>query len=274
MNTNRSQEFFAQAVSFLQRNVYRAALVGLGLGAATGARAQVGSINSAVIQQHVFNDIPGATFTGVNQYPSLILLSDQLVSAPTGFANRDVWQFSNNGTSAYQFQHNDYFQASLTLDLVGTPITPRKEGGFLFSTASNGDIQFIVDTDGHEVVQFGGISFWSFSANNGLQYNSGANITLGLTYFQDGNGKNALEFSANGINSPVFEFGPSVGSGALDIGDGSTLGGYLQVVNDPANPANGGTAIFENISISAVPEPGTLALLGLGAGALLLRRRR
>jgi hypothetical protein len=250
-----------------------AALIGCGIVSATSTFAQVSSINSAVIQSRVFNDVPGAVFTGVNNYPGSISLSEVGVGAATGFANRDQWRFSNNGSTPYSFQHNDYFNASMTLNLTGTPITPRKEGGFLFSTASDGDIQFIVNTDGHEVVQFGGISFYSFSANNGLTYNSGQPITLGMSYFLDGNGKNALQFFANGIGSPIFEFGPTVGSGALDIGDGSTLGGYLQVVNDPNNASNSGSALFSNITIS-VPEPSSAALLGLGALTIFLRRRR
>ena len=222
----------------------------------------------------VYNDVPGATFTGVNTYPSQISLSEQGVSKTIGFANRDVWQFSNNGGgSAYQFQNGDYFQASFDLTLTGNPITPRKEAGFLFSTANDGDIQFIVDTDGHEVVQFGGISFYSFNATPfGMTYNSGDLIKLGLDYFLDANSKNALQFFANGNASPVFEFGPTVGSGALDIGNGSTLGGYFQIVNDPNNPSNGGSAVFQNITI--VPEPSTVALVSLGLIALGLQKRR
>ena len=221
----------------------------------------------------VFNDVPGATFTGVNTYPSQISLSEQGVSKTSGFANRDVWQFSNNGGgSAYQFQNGDYFQASFDLTLTGNPITPRKEAGFLFSTANDGDIQFIVDTDGHEVVQFGGISFYSFNATPfGMTYNSGDLIKLGLDYFLDANSKNALQFFANGNASPVFDFAAGAG-----IGNGSTLGGYFQIVNDPANPANSGTAVFQNISIvpAPVPEPSTLVLLSAGILPLLLRRRR
>src|SRR5690348_2088758 len=55
-------------------------------------------INSAVIHSRVFNDYPGATFTGVNNYPSLISLSEANVVGPSGFANRDDWRFSSNGT--------------------------------------------------------------------------------------------------------------------------------------------------------------------------------
>jgi hypothetical protein len=78
---------------------------------------------------------------------------------------------------------------------------------------------------------------------------------------------NALQFSANGVYSPVEDFG--VGAG---IGAGSTLGGYYQIQTDANNPANAGQALFSDISIS-VPEPSTLAFLGLGMVTLLLRRR-
>ena len=251
-----------------------ATMAGLCLVAASGAYAQVSTINSAIVNPRVWNDEPGATLTTAALYPAVIAFDESHVSGATGFANRDTWQFSNNGgTSAYQFQNGDYFNASMTLQLSGSPTSPRKEAGFLFSTANAGDIQFIVNTDGHEVVQFGGISFFSFNAAPfSMTYNSGNLITLGLNYFLDtATGNNALQFFANGNASPVFDFASGAG-----IGNGSTLGGYFQIVNDPANPANSGTAVFQNISIvpAPVPEPSTLVLLGAGILPLLLRRRR
>ncbi len=258
---------------FLHRGTSCVALFGLLI--TTCTYAQVSSINSAVITSRVFNDVPGATYTGVNSYPGSVLLSESGVSASTGFANRDTWQFSNNGISSYAFQHDDYFFASFDLTLTADPISPRKEAGFILSTISSGDIQFEVNTDGHEVVQFGGISFYSFNATNGLTYNSGQTITMGMKYFLDGSGNNALQFFADSYASPIFEFGPSVGSGAPGIDDGSILRGYFQIVNAPAIPSNSGTALFENISISpVVPEPSMAALLGLGVTSLLLRRKR
>jgi hypothetical protein len=249
----------------------------VGLLASKGANAQVSSIDSVVVTPRVFNDVPGATFNQINSYPSFLALSEQNVSSPTGFANRDVWRFgTNNSAGAYRFQNGDYFHASMDLTLTGNPISPRKEAGFLFSTVNEGDIEFVVNTDGHEVVQFGGISFYSFSANNIVSYNSGDKITLSIDYFNDQNGKNALQFFANGNASPVFEFGPGNGSGSLDIGSGSTLGGYFQIVNDPANPNNSGSALFQDISVVTfvVPEPSAFALMALGILPLMFRRRR
>jgi len=56
---------------------------------------------------------------------------------------------------------------------------------------------------------------------------------------------------------------------------GSTLGGYMQVVNGGLGiPNNTGVATFQNISI--IPEPSTVALicLGLVPVGMALRRRR
>jgi hypothetical protein len=279
MKTNLNPNFLTHAAGLARRHASCATLIGVGLVAQNGAFAQISSINSAFVQTRAFNDIPAATLTTVANYPSLISFNESGVSKPTGFANRDLWQFSNNGgTSPYLFQHNDYFHMSFDLTLTGTPITPRKEAGILFSTGTDGDVQFIVNTDGHEVVQFGGVSFYSFNFSTppaggyGMTYNSGTKINLEMSYFLDANGKNALQFGANGNASPVFEFGPGIGGGALGIDDGSTLGGYFQIQNDPNNPSNGGSAVFENISM--VPEPSALALLGLGGLPLLFRRRR
>jgi len=258
-------------MKLLKRSACYATLIVLAV--ASAAYGQISSINSVFLSPRVFNDVPGATFNSINAYPSFVAFSESGVSQATGFANRDLWQFSSTGTNAYQIQNGQYFTASMNLSLTGNPITPRKEAGFLFSTVNDGDIQFIVDSDAHEVVQFGGISFYSFNVSNGITYNSGQTINLGITYFQDPNNKNALQFWANGVPSPVFEFGPSVGSGALDIGNGSTLGGYFQIVNDPNNSKNSGDALFSGISISVVPEPSVLSLLGLGIAALVYRRR-
>jgi PEP-CTERM motif len=254
----------------LNQFVIPAAIIGLCFAGAGQADAQISTINSVDVTTRQLNDVPGATLTSFNLYPSVVLFGETGVSgAPTAFANNDTWQFSNNGgTSAYQFQNSDYFYASMTLQLTGTPITPRKEAGFVFNTASAGTIQFIVDTDAHEVVQFGGISFYSFSANNIVSYNSGNTINLGLQYFKAPDGNNAVEFFANGNASPITEFAPGAG-----IGNGSTLGGYFQINNDPSNPANGGLAIFQNISIGPAPEPSSLALLGMGIAVVVLRRR-
>jgi hypothetical protein len=232
--------------------------------AGVSAFAQVGTINSIFLQERLYNDIPTSTLTTVNNYPLLVSFNEVGVSAPSGFANRDVWRFSNNGTSAYAFGNDDFFQVSMTLSLTGSPVSPRKEAGFVLSTIG-GDGQFIVNTDGHEVVAFGGpLPFYAFPAT----FDSGETITLGMTYFRNsGDNKRYIIYSADGVNSPALEF-TNLEQGIID---GSTLGGYLQIVNDPNNLQNSGLAVFQNIAI--VPEPSAIGLLVLGAFAWAWRRK-
>ena len=135
----------------------------------------------------------------------------------------------------------------MTLTLTGAPTSPRKEAGFRLDSSVGGDGLFIVNTDAHEIVAFGGpLPFYSF----GNTYNSGTPIVLGMTYENIG-GTNGIVYSANGVNSPFLPM-TNLEQGVLD---GSTLGGYLQVVG-------------------IVPEPSSIALIGLGALTVYLRRRK
>lgn len=220
----------------------------------SGAFAQISTINSAVYTPRQFNDIPAATLTVVSNYPSLISFKEQNVSKPTGFANRDSWHFSaNSGASPFLFGNSDYFTVTMTVTLTGDPISPRKEAGFVFNNPLNDGGEFIVNTDGHEFVAFGGfLPFYTFSGNNpAFRFNSGDTVTMGMTYFKDSNGKNAIIYFAGNatacMESPALEFSN------LELGviDGTSIGGYLQIVNSPTIATNSGEAVFQNIKISA-----------------------
>ena len=267
----------------------------VGLAAASGAYAQVSSINSAIIVPRVFNDVPSATFTPGNAYPGLISFTEANVSG-SGFANRDVWYFSNNhGASAYQFQNNDYFHASMSIWLNGGDPGLDLEAGWLFSNSSGsmgGDLQSLVTKSG-VVVQFGGPSYYPFSPAAGgyppaagssppggvPNYVNGETYFLGLNYVLDPNtGNNAFQYWVNAGSGVVFALS-SPGDTYFDLGpgagpNGSPLGGYFQIQQNPNDPSNTGSAVFDDITITSVPEPSTLALLGLGIVPLLLRRRR
>ncbi len=269
------------------------ALTGRCLTVAGGAYAQVGSINSAIIVPRVFNDDSTATFTPNNSYPGSITFNESSVdqNAPGTFANRDVWRFSNNGgVSAYQFQNGDYFNASMTVTLTGNnPNLKDLEAGWLFSNPGGtwgGDLQSILIGNNGAVVQFGGPSYYPFSPAAGgypgaggsvPNYTLGATYTMGLNYVVDPNtGFNAFQYSVNGqfaASSPgniYFDLGAGVSIGS----PGDFLGGYLQVGIDTTNPNHFGQAVFGGISITSVPEPSMLALLGLGLLPLARLRRR
>jgi hypothetical protein len=233
-------------MSFPKRYTSYATLIALA--SANAAFAQISSINSAVIIPRYFNDIPGASLTVVSNYPSLISFDYQNVSTTnSAFADRSVWHFSkNNGVSSFLFGNSDAFTITMDVTLTGDPISPRKEAGFVFNNPLNDGGEFIVNTDGHEFVAFGGfLRFYAFPRN----FNSGDTVTMGLTVFQDSNGKNAIIYFAKTattcMESPPLEF-DNLEQGVIA---GTSIGGYIAVVNSPTIATNSGTAVFQNIKI-------------------------
>src|SRR6266478_258560 len=228
-----------------QRSAYCAMFAALTV---SGAYAQISTINSAVFTPRQFNDVPAATLTVVSNYPSLISFEEQNVSKATGFANRDSWHFSSNsGASPFLFGATDYFTVTMTVTLTGNPISPRKEAGFVFNNPLNDGGEFIVNTDGHEVVAFGGfLPFYAFPRT----FQSGDTVTLGITYFRDSNGKNAIIYSANCLHSPPLEFS-NLEQGVID---GTSIGGYLQIEKSATIATNSGKAVFQNIEIGGADQ--------------------
>src|ERR1035437_6779887 len=188
----------------LQRCTCKATLIGLCLAAASGAYAQVTSINSAYIDPNsVFQpQIPGSVFTGVSNLGNpqngtlSVFLNEANVGNPGGgantYANQNVWFFSNNnGVSAYQFQTGDYFNATFNLTLSGGTTGFDMEGGFLFNNPSGnfgGNLQILTVGQGGNagvIFQSGGPSFYLFGPNG--TYINGTTITMGLNYVIDPN---------------------------------------------------------------------------------------
>lgn len=257
----------------MAQNSGSAVFSNIGITPLNPAGSAVGTINSAIILPHVFNDAPGSIGTYNNSYPGSISLSEANVANGTGNGlERDVWYFSNNGgASPYQFTAGDYFTASFGLTLSGGIAGKDLEGGFLFSNPAGtwgGDDQVVAVGQGGNagtVVQFGGPSYYPFSPGAGgypgvggsvPNYINGTTINMTFTYTIDPNTtKPAFEYAVNGQyaasapGDPYFDLAAPVGSA------GDFLGGYFQ--------------------IAPTPEPSTFALLGLGvlSMARLLRRR-
>jgi hypothetical protein len=237
--------------------------------AAAAANAQISSINSAVVIPRVFNDIPSATLTDSNNYPASISITESNVSRTTGFANRDVWYFSANGTTPYLYHSNDYFYSAFSVTLTGGTPGFDLEAGYLFSDPSGvwgGDLQSLVTAAG-VVVQFGGPSYYPFSKAAGgfpgaggsvSNYVEGQTYTFGLNYLKDPiTGHNAFQYSVNGQYAAS-----SPGNTYFDIGTnaighpGDFLGGYLQIQRTTNTPGNMGTVVFSDISINSAVPPG------------------
>jgi len=231
-----------------------------------------GTINSAIILPHVFNDAPASVGTYNNSYPGSITLSEANVNNGTGNGlERDIWYFSNNGgASPYNFQAGDFFTASFSLTLSGGVAGKDLEGGFIFSNPSGawgGDDQVVAVGQGGNagaVVQFGGPSYYPFSPAAGgypgvggsvPNYVNGTTINMTFTYTTDPtNGNPAFQYAVNGqyaantTTGTYFDLGGPVGN------PGDYLGGYFQ--------------------LAPVPKPTAFALVGMGIASMLVLRRR
>jgi PEP-CTERM motif len=235
--------------------------------------------NGIKVNERVFNDFPGSTLSTVNNYPTVVQFDESNFGAG-GFANRhDALASTDGGASAAVFDIDDGFIISAQVTLNVGSAAPRKEAGIRVNTTVTGDALFLVNSDAGEIVAFGGgAPFFIFGNNGGGNgYTPGDTIFMQMVYEPSGGG-------ANGVPGTVI-YNIDRGAGLETSGPLSwsnleggpvnySLGLYgmfqpQQLVG--ANSADFGRATFENISI--VPEPASVAFLGLGMVSVGFRRR-
>ncbi len=238
------------------------------------------NVNSAKINERIFNDYPGSSFVAVNNYPANITLTDSGLAAPQGFANRHNWRLSaDGGASNAQFANGDTYAvfADVTISTIGTGAA---EGGLQISPwwSPNVDGVFNLRTTDGEVAIFGGrLPFYSFTGSQGVTYTPGTTVRLGVEY--DPQGLSAMSpglvrYSYGALTSGWLAF--DEGNPAEEIPHGvwgalnnATVGGFVQVFGTTGSGQV--SADFSNIEY--IPAPGSIALLAVG-GAFAARRRR
>lgn len=250
-----------------------AAVLGIALvGAARHAQAQINGVN---VQPRVFNDFPDSNLTITNNYPSLVKIDDHFVSGNGNFANRhDALLSADHGATPFTFNNNQGFDVSADVTLTAGSNSPRKEAGIRVNSSVGGDGLFIVNTDAGEIVAFGGaLPFFKFGDNAGANgYTPGQTINMRMIY----------DAANHTITYDVTRNGSTQTSGPLaftnlenGVIDGSNVGFYGQFSpNKTSASTDFGTASFQNIVATLVPEPTTLAGLCVAVGAVAIRRRR
>jgi len=234
------------------------------------------AINGLHSDPRVFNNNPTSTLTIVNSntIPGHVNIDDRSFTG-TGTNRHDVCLSTDNGATDHLFPITEGFTIKANVTLNDGSNSPRKEAGFRINTspaAGQGDALFIINSDAGEIVAFGG-PFYNFRSPpyNEPAYVPGQTILMGMTYTPGAPG--TLEYfidRGSGIES----------SGPLPITN--TEGGFVDFhvcMYGQVNPSSTNVEDFLNVDFnnimasSLVPEPASMALIGLGGIAFLRRRR-
>jgi len=226
--------------------------------------ADITDINSVVIQQRIFNDYPNSTLNIVDNFPSLVSITEYNFG-DGGWANRHDAVFSADDTNPYLLATSDAFDITFNVMLDAGSISPRKEAGIRFNYLGF-DGLFIIASDG-ESAAFGGVlPFYTFG---GSAYTLGSVAEMRVIYRPDddpdpGDGDaSTIEYILNGMSSGPLPFG-NLENGFIPQ---TQIAVYGQFAVDDNNPGDFGLVEYSNFSI-LIPEPASLVLLLGGLAAL------
>ena len=214
---------------------------------AAGSVFAAGVPNSATVITRIFNDDPFSNLTVVNNYPSLVSFTDEVVP-PAGWANLHAWRFSQDGANPMQFANNDGFAIAASVRVSGTG--DGEAGIQITPWWSEADGRFNIRTPDGEVACFGGrLPFYSFTAQQGKSYVKGTWVHLTMIYRPNQD----MDASHPATIEYIYDDGIPVSSGqlAFDMGNPSEdpphglwgilnfahAGGYQQfngMMNQPA----------------------------------------
>jgi len=143
--------------------------------------------NAATIETRTFNDCPLSTLTPVNNYPSLVSITDEMSPLCVGFANLHSWSFSEDGgASAAVFNNASKFRFGADVTISGAG---EGEGGLRFSPwyGKFVDGRFMINATSGEIACFGGrLPFYTFTGAYGLHYVKGTTVHMAMAYRPNG----------------------------------------------------------------------------------------
>lgn len=167
---------------------------------------------------------------------------------------------------AGSFMHRSYFSfdlSSVTGNVTGAILELRR-----YSTDSNATLEFFdVSTSATDLAQRGII-------DNSIHADLGSGVSYGSFAAGPGSPSDVMSFS---LNPSAFADIDSAFGGYFSIGVTSTGGTSFSASGD--EPGNGGPGYTQQLVLvteetTAIGEPGTLAILGLGLVGLRLARRK
>jgi hypothetical protein len=242
-------------------------LVFVGTVLTPGGASASPNVDSALINERIFNDCPTSVLTTVNAYPGTISIDDQVLDCG-GFANLHNWRFSDDGgATAAVFNNDSAFKFSANLTISGTS---DGEAGLQVSPWWSQDVdgRLNVRTTDGEIAAFGGrLPFYSFTAEQGVTYTKGTTIRLTITYLPNGL---SMESPAT-IEYELLYNNTQYTSGELPFDEGNPgedppyglwgmlndgrVGGHLQAFLQGGNPNAGLTAVWNEIKYLNLKGP-------------------